>query len=91
MTLSNTRAYTFLQHIPYNTVKGKIFYELIDAKLYMLLSDASNQGNTVMMLYYTELINNEQYHFDQIKLNYSDTYNFLKSLENHRSTMGQYS
>lgn len=44
-----------------------------------------------MTRYYLDLINNEQYHFDTIKASYLDTYNFLKSLEDRRLTMGQYS
>ena len=63
---------------------------LIDADLYVLLSSASNQGNIVLVNYYLDLINNEQYHFDEIKTRYPDTYNFLKSLEYCRLTMGLY-
>ena len=90
MTSSNTRANIFLQHIPYSTVKQKIFYELINAKLYIFLSNALSQGDVVMTQYWLNLINNEQYHFDEIKIHYPDTYNFLKSLENRHLTMGQY-
>ena len=91
MTSSNTRAIIFLQHIPYDTVKEKIFYELIDAQLYALLSNASNQGNIVLVNYYLNLLNDEQYHFDTIKANYCDTYNFLKSLNDRLLTMEHYS
>ena len=90
MTSSNTRANIFLQYIPYSTVKQKIFYELVDAQLYMFMSNASNQGNTVLVNYYLNLINDEQYHFETIKTNHPDTYNFLKSLEDGCMTMGEY-
>ena len=91
MTSSNTRACIFLQHIPYDTVKQKIFYELIDADLYVFLSNASNQGNIVLVNYYLDLINNEQYHFDEIKSNYPDTYDFLMSLNDRLLTIAHYS
>lgn len=87
---SNTRADIFLQYIPFNTVKDKIFYELIDAQLYLYLSNALSQEDIGQVQYWSNLINNEQYHYDTIKSNYRDTYNFLKSLEDRRSTMGQY-
>ena len=51
MNSSNTRATIFLQYIPYNTVKQKIFYELIDAQLYTFMSNASSQGDIVMTQY----------------------------------------
>ena len=90
MNESNTRANIFLQYIPYSTVKQKIFYELIDAQLYMFLSNASNQGNIVLVNYYLNLINNEQYHYDIIKSNYFDTYDFLMSLNDRLSTLSHY-
>ena len=90
MSSSNTRANIFLQYIPYNTVKEKIFYELIDAQLYASLANASNQGNIILINYYLDLIKNEKYHFDTIKANYYDTYNFLKSLNDRRLTMEEY-
>lgn len=90
LSASNTRADIFLQHLPFNTVKGKIFYELIDAQLYSFMSNASNQGDIVMTQYYLNLINDEQYHWDTIKSNYPDTYDFLKSLNDCRATMIHY-
>ena len=90
MTSFNTRANIFLQYVPYTTVKEKVFYELIDAQLYMFMSNASNQGDIFMTKYYLDLINNEQYHFETIKSNYPDTYDFLKSLEDNLMTMVHY-
>ena len=87
ITSSNTRADIFLQNISYNTVKGKIFYELIDAQLYMSMA---NTSNPIEMNRYSNLINDEQYHFDIIKSRYPDTYDFLKSLIDRRSTMAHY-
>lgn len=90
MNVSNTRATIFLQYIPYRTVKQKIFYELIDAQLYMFMSSASNQGNIIMTQYWWNLINNEQYHFDEIKSKYPDTYDFLMSLNDQLLTISHY-
>ena len=90
MNSSNTRANIFLQHIPYSTVKQKIFYELIDAQLYMFMSNASSQGDVVMTQYWWNLINNEQYHFDEIKSKYLDTYDFLMSLDDRLMTIAHY-
>lgn len=80
----NTRANIFLQHISYDTVKEKVFYELIDAGLYKLLTNASEQGDIVTAQYYLNLINDEEYHFNTLRAEYPDTYNFLRSL-NDRS------
>ena len=90
MNSSNTRANIFLQYIPYSTVKQKIFYELIDAQLYMFMSNASSQGDIVMTQYWLNLINNEQYHFDEIKTKYPDTYDFLMSLDDRLLTLAHY-
>ena len=90
MNASNTRANIFLQYIPYGTVKRKIFYELIDAQLYIFLSNASSQGDIIMTQYWSNLINNEEYHFNEIKSKYSDTYDFLMSLNNKLLTMAHY-
>lgn len=90
MTSSNTRADMFLQNISYNTVKQKVFYELIDAELYLFMTNASNQGDIFMTKYYLDLINDEQYHYDTIKSRYPDTYDFLKSLNDGLSEMKHY-
>ena len=45
LTSSRTRADVFLQYIGYSTVKEKVFYELIDMQLSLLMSNASEQGN----------------------------------------------
>lgn len=90
MNASNTRANIFLQHIPYSTVKQKIFYELIDAQLYFFLSNASSQGDIYMTYYWSNLINDEEYHFNEIKSKYSDTYDFLMSLNDRLSTIKHY-
>ena len=87
---SETRADTFLKNIPYNTVKSKVFYELIDWNLYVLLSNAINQGNTPMTNYYYDLINNEQYHYREIKSRHPDTYDFLMSANDHLPNMKHY-
>ena len=43
-----------------------------------------------MSQYYSHLINNEQYHFDEINIHYYDTYDFLKSLNERRMTLQHY-
>ena len=91
MNASNTRADMFLQYIPYSTVKQKIFYELIDAQLYIFLSNASSQGDIYMTNYWLNLINDEEYHFNEIKSKYSDTYDFLMSLNDRLPTIKHYS
>ncbi len=90
MNASNTRADMFLQHISYSTVKQKIFYELIDADLYVLMTNASNQGDLYMTRHWLNLINDEQYHFDKIKSRHPDTYDFLMSLNDRLLTMAHY-
>ena len=90
MNTSNTRADIFLQYIPYSIVKQKIFYELIDANLYTLLSNASIEKDIALINYYLDLINNEQYHYDTIKSNYPDTYDFLMSLNDRLLTIAHY-
>lgn len=79
-----------MQYISYDTVKNKIFYELVDADLNALLLSAQLQGNIILANYYLGLINNEQYHYDTIKSEYPDTYNFLKSLNDRLFTMKEY-
>lgn len=65
-------------------------HELIDAELYVLMSNASNQGEIFMTHYYLNLINDEKYHFDTIKSRYPDTYDFLKSLDDCLSELSHY-
>jgi hypothetical protein len=80
----------FLGYIPYETVKGMVFEELIDAKLALLSAEAAKNGDVVTELYYLNLMNNEQYHWNRIKSENSDTYDFLKSLNDRRATEAQY-
>ena len=47
-------------------------------------------GNYEMAEYYISLMENEEYHWDQIQELYPDTYNFLMSLEDNLSNMGDY-
>ena len=90
MTSSNTRAHTFLQHISYDTVKQKIFNELIDKNLYRFKTIYLVLGNHIKANHYQNLIDDEEYHFNTIKSKYPDTYNFLKSLYDGLSTMEYY-
>lgn len=85
-----TRAHQFLSYINYTTVQEKVFYELIDKDLTLLMSSASQQGNIYLVNYYINLINNEQYHWDTISASYPDTYNFLLSLQNGEAHIVEY-
>lgn len=85
-----TRAHQFLSYINYTTVQEKVFYELIDKDLTLLVNSASQQGNIYLVNYYINLINNEQYHWDTISASYPDTYNFLRSLQNGEAHIVEY-
>ena len=90
LSAASTRADVFLGYIPYETVKGMVFEELIDAKLALLSAEAAKNGDVVTELYYLNLMNNEQYHWNRIKSENSDTYDFLKSLNDRRATEAHY-
>lgn len=81
-TSVTNRSHIFLSYISYETVCEKVFYELIDKDLILLMSLAANQGDTVSVNYYFNLLNDEQYHWDTIQEDYPDTYSFLLSLQN---------
>ena len=54
------------------------------------MSYYSNQGNIIMVQYYNNLLNDEEYHWNTINTQYHDTYNFLKSLNDNLSNMSNY-
>ena len=87
---NNTRAHVFTSYIAYDYVRSKVFYSLIDAELYKMMNAASESKDIATAMYYFELIHDEEYHWDTIKNSYPDTYNFLKSLNDLRATMGYY-
>ncbi len=80
LTRCHTRADEFLGHISYSFIEENVFYELIDKHLNASMVEASNRQDVEMTKYYYDLMNNEQYHWDYIKSNMSDTYDFLKSI-----------
>lgn len=80
LTATRTRADVFLSHISYSTVREKIFAELIDQSLAVSISDASAHCDRYMVYYYLNRINDEQYHWDIIRSDYPNTYDFLISL-----------
>ena len=84
------RAQKFLSYISYDTVQYKVFYELIDKKLLSLISAASQEHDVSLVNHYFELMENEQYHWDTIKTNYPDTYNFLKSINDELPNIENY-
>ena len=85
------RADKFLSYISYGTVKEKVFYYLIDIELILNWSIANESGDIALSTYYSNLLMDEQYHYDTIKSNYSDTYNFLMSLQDRLHNMKKYS
>ncbi len=90
LTSTKTRAKIFLQNIPYDEVQNKVFYQLIDEDLTIKAEAAVSMGNTQMAEYYNSLIVDEQYHWSQLKALYSDTYDFLHSLQDGLSDMREY-
>ncbi len=80
LTVSRTRADIFLEQIPYSEVESQVFYELIDRPFYVAMGSAMQNGDYYLWSYYSELIADEQYHWDIIYSDYPDTYNFLISL-----------
>lgn len=70
-----------MRYISYAKVEEMVFYELIDRDLALYMSEAAEQGNTFLVKYYQDLLNDNQYHWDTIKKSYPDTYNFLYSLK----------
>ena len=90
LSTSSNRADVFLKYISFSTVKKKVFYELIDRNLSFSINTAAQQGNTYLVDYYTELMNDEQYHWNTIKNSCPDTYDFLKSLQNRRAIIVNY-
>lgn len=62
----SNRSIIFKTHITYDTVRNKVFTELIDAQILYWMSYYSNQGNFVMVQYYGNLLNDEEYHWNTI-------------------------
>ena len=91
LTPNHNRTDIFLSHIPYDEIKDKVFYGLIDAQLHALVSAATNQDDFLAVAYYHDLIDNEQYHWEMLSINYKDSYNFLLSLRDRLSNIASYS
>lgn len=87
LSSTNNRAHIFRNHISYEIVRTKVFYELIDAGLTRMRDNAQNDFEK---LYYISLLTDEEYHWNILKNQYPDTYNFLKSLYDYRPNMGTY-
>lgn len=86
----SNRSVLFKAHITYDTVRIKVFTELIDAQISYWISYYTEQNNLIMLQYYCELLDDEEYHWNTIKNQYHDTYNFLKSLNDSLSNMANY-
>ena len=89
LTSTNTRATVFLSYIDYNTIKSKIYTELIDKALLLYIVAAEQQENEELARYYYDLLADEQYHLDTV-MSYPDTYNFMCSVRDGRSDIGSY-
>ena len=90
LTPTRTRATKFLEYIDYTTVKTMIYYELIDKALQRIVDMAIAEGDIALCQYYTNLMNDEQYHIDTIRQNYPDTYDFLYSLRDGKADIEDY-
>lgn len=49
-----------------------------------------NSQSADLTIYYTNLLNDEEYHWTTIKSQYYDTYNFLNSLRDRRANICNY-
>ena len=88
LSSTNNRSHVFTSHISYETARDMVFYELIDAELIGLINE--NYHNNDMIVYYSNLLNDENYHWNVLNNRYHDTYNFLCSLRDHRSNSVNY-
>lgn len=77
---NGNRAIKFKSYISYDTVQKKVFEYLIDVKLKAQITSASQIRDVKTINELSALLNSEEYHWDTIKKDYPDTYNFLKSL-----------
>lgn len=85
LSSTNNRSHVFTSHISFETVRDMVFYELIDADLiYLKTYNPENED------YYSNLLNDEDYHWNILKNQYHDTYNFLCSLRDHRPNSVNY-
>ena len=84
------RAEIFLEYISYEYVQERVFYELFDKNFESFMLAASQQGDIFTVKYYMELINNEDYHWQAIRVQYPDTYNFLNSMKNGSANIVNY-
>lgn len=73
-----------------NTVKAKIYYQLIDKELYTIIASMEAEGNYGGTQVLLDIIADEAYHVETIKNNYPDTYNFICSIRDLRNTIGNY-
>ena len=80
----------FKTHITYEAVRNEVFTELIDAQILYWMSYYSNEDDFIMVRYYSNLLNDEEYHWNTISAQYPDTYDFLKSLNDSLSSMANY-
>lgn len=79
---NGNRAIKFKSYISYETVQAKVFYYLVDIYIRAQMSLAANAGDIGAVNDYMSQLNSEKFHWDRIREDYPDTYNFLKSLDN---------
>ena len=90
LSADNNRADVFLSNISFNTIKTRVFGDLVDTELLIQIEYEQNNGNPIYALYLTSLLNNEQYHWDIIQSSCPDSYDFLKSLEDRLAFLAHY-
>ena len=86
----NNRSIIFKTHISYDTVRDKVFTELIDSQIRQIIISYYLADNMDKVEEYERLLDDEEYHWNTIKNQYHDTYNFLKSLDDSLDTMANY-
>ncbi len=84
------RATIFLDYVPYEFICDSVFYELIDKEIINQIAQATELGDDDRVAYYFSLLEDEEYHWEQIQEIYPDTYNFLRSLEDNLENIGEY-
>ena len=90
LTSTRNRAAIFLGHIPYDYVQEKVFYYLIDAALKTQRDASFVNGDMDHYLQCCALLESEQYHWDTLRTQYPDSYNFLLSLQDGLANIATY-
>lgn len=76
-----SRASIFKRNIPFFKIKKMIYQELIDNKLSHLIHLSQMNNDYYHLHEYTFLLSDENYHINQIKTFFPNTYNFIRSIQ----------